>query len=443
MATNPTIKQHEPLRVPDGWGQQERRFVLQLEDLFDDIYKSFSRITLDDLQKDLRMSIISSADGVAELSAGKIDKTTVYQTASDIVSTAETYTNSALTNYSTNTQTSTMISQYVMDNAYSKQSGITITAAGIDISGSQYVKIDSGGYFKVTTGTFGIDTSASDYVLWAGALSPANAYFWIKKNGDIYAASGQFKGTINVNNGAFQVTSTGRMIINTTNFKVDQDGGISYIDTYSGFRFDLGGYYTVTTNYTTIGLLPNGPGTDHQRCMAFSLADDSGPTFRYGYIGIGVVYNARRADLSSSAQQNWEFGLFPLSSKKGALGSSGKKFATVWSKEGNFDDLVADTSFVNNASASSSSREVKHNIQPLDECGEILDRLIPSSFAYNHDPDERRRYGLIWEEAVNVLPEICLELNGEKGITYTDLIPLLLREIQSLRLRMKLMEEYA
>ena len=116
---------------------------------------------------------------------GYIQKTSSYQDAASIVNAAETYTNGQLANYSTTTQTSTMISAYVGENAYSKVSGITITSAGVDISGSQYVKIASGGYLQVTTGNFGIDTNNANYVMWSGASTAANSYFRVKKNGEV------------------------------------------------------------------------------------------------------------------------------------------------------------------------------------------------------------------------------------------------------------------
>ena len=80
-----------------------------------------------------------------------------------------------------------MISSYVTDNAYGKVSGITITSSGVDISGSQYVNIASGGWFKVTTGDFGIDTNveSTGYVMWSGSSTAANAGFRLKKNGEL------------------------------------------------------------------------------------------------------------------------------------------------------------------------------------------------------------------------------------------------------------------
>lgn len=61
-----TIQQHEPLRVPSNWTQQERAMVAQLEELFDDIYRRFNRIKLTDLSSGLQSTITETADGVAQ-----------------------------------------------------------------------------------------------------------------------------------------------------------------------------------------------------------------------------------------------------------------------------------------------------------------------------------------------------------------------------------------
>lgn len=132
-------------------------------------------------------SIVNTAVAAAASSAGQtyIAKTSTYQTADAIVNEAKSYTNNKLTDYSTTVQTSSLIAQYVGNNAYGKVSGITITASGIDISGSQYVKIASGGYLQAKTGNFGIDTNSSDYVLWSGASTAASSNFRLKKNGEL------------------------------------------------------------------------------------------------------------------------------------------------------------------------------------------------------------------------------------------------------------------
>lgn len=154
---------------------------------------------------------------------GKIDKTSQYQTATDIVSGVQSWITGQLQSESWITQTATGIGAYVSDNAYMKQSGIEIKAAGIEISGSKYVKIKSGGQFLVDSGNFAIDTSgnvtvkgtiqaAADsviggwtlgstdlhagtgsnyvalsssgtYAMWAGAESAANAPWRVKRDG--------------------------------------------------------------------------------------------------------------------------------------------------------------------------------------------------------------------------------------------------------------------
>lgn len=56
----PTIQQHEPLRVPDGWDGDRRRLIAQLEEIFDDIYRRFGRLGLSDLDKSVANTIRQS-----------------------------------------------------------------------------------------------------------------------------------------------------------------------------------------------------------------------------------------------------------------------------------------------------------------------------------------------------------------------------------------------
>ena len=88
-----------------------------------------------------------------------------------------------------------------------------------------------------------------------------------------------------------------------------------------------------------------------------------------------------------------------------------------------------------------SSRDIKHDIQDIPEPGERLDRLRPVTFIYDADPKERRRYGLIYEETLPEMPEICTGDEEAKAINYVELIPMMLKEIQSLRARVKALEE--
>jgi hypothetical protein len=90
--------------------------------------------------------------------------------------------------------------------------------------------------------------------------------------------------------------------------------------------------------------------------------------------------------------------------------------------------------------AQQSSMDVKHDIQDMPSMGERLDALHPITFVYDDDEEERKRYGLIYEDTVEVLPEICTEREGNKAISYVELIPMLLKEIQELRGRVSELE---
>ena len=87
MGTYSTIKQRQPLRVPYSFNDQEKQLVIQLEGVFDDIYKHFGRLGMDDMSSGFR---------------------------------------------------------FVIDNKYDKITGITIDEDGIDIVGDKYVTIQAG-----------------------------------------------------------------------------------------------------------------------------------------------------------------------------------------------------------------------------------------------------------------------------------------------------------
>lgn len=89
----------------------------------------------------------------------------------------------------------------------------------------------------------------------------------------------------------------------------------------------------------------------------------------------------------------------------------------------------------------SSSKEIKHDIQPLEPMGEKLDRLQPVTFVYDDDAKEAQRMGLIYEDTMEVMPEVCTGDESDKAISYVELIPALLKEIQELRARVKALEE--
>ena len=73
-------------------------------------------------------------------------------------------------------------------------------------------------YFHSGNGTTYVAMNASGrtnsaYAIWAGASSPDNAPFWVKKNGDIYCRNGTFKGVVY---GAQYKDSAGNIMMNSS-----------------------------------------------------------------------------------------------------------------------------------------------------------------------------------------------------------------------------------
>ena len=64
MGRYATVQQHQPLRIPTGWNDNEKQLLIQLEGLFDDIYRRFGRLRLADLGPPLAGTITSTERGV-------------------------------------------------------------------------------------------------------------------------------------------------------------------------------------------------------------------------------------------------------------------------------------------------------------------------------------------------------------------------------------------
>jgi hypothetical protein len=97
-----------------------------------------------------------------------IAKTTYYQTADQIVLSAESAGSAAGATAGSSagatagaTSGASAAETYVDSNAYKKVSGIAIKSEGIEVSGSTYVNIKSGGSFVVESGNFNIDTNGN------------------------------------------------------------------------------------------------------------------------------------------------------------------------------------------------------------------------------------------------------------------------------------------
>lgn len=62
---NPNLQMHEPFRIPQGWTGQERRLVAQMEEVFDDLYRRFGRLRIEDMGKDFQLTWFDMGDNIA------------------------------------------------------------------------------------------------------------------------------------------------------------------------------------------------------------------------------------------------------------------------------------------------------------------------------------------------------------------------------------------
>ncbi len=82
-----TIHQYEPLRAPESWDEDGRRFVVRLTEILDDIYRRYGRLGLKDIGTGFQSVITTLQSGVTALRVayqalservdGKLDKKSV------------------------------------------------------------------------------------------------------------------------------------------------------------------------------------------------------------------------------------------------------------------------------------------------------------------------------------------------------------------------------
>jgi hypothetical protein len=85
-----------------------------------------------------------------------------------------------------------------------------------------------------------------------------------------------------------------------------------------------------------------------------------------------------------------------------------------------------------------SDSRLKKNVKELSEetSSSVISKLNPVSFDWNMN--ENHAYGFIAQEVEEILPELIINReDGFKGISYSQLIPFLVKEIQSLNKRME------
>ena len=90
----------------------------------------------------------------------------------------------------------------------------------------------------------------------------------------------------------------------------------------------------------------------------------------------------------------------------------------------------------------SSDERIKENIQDAEDAGELIDSIQVRQFDWKIG-GKHQRYGMIAQELNLVAPEACAMGDGDKDIAavdYSILVPMLVKEIQTLRARIEKLE---
>lgn len=270
---------------------------------------------------------------------------------------------------------------------YTVQSGIDINANGVDITGNQYIKL--------TTGNNNVELSKQKI-----ELNADNVNFIVNSNGLEYV---------------YEVPS---QYIRRSS-RIDRYGGL-----FNGVRI---GNDSISIDDVGLTMLTGEDGgLTLYRYERANNPSGMGQIFFIDYIIFGTKNNTNDSEMY----------FYPKSSS-----TSGWYVASYLGKA----DRRWDYAYFGTAYAYSynnySSREVKHDIKSLPSAGEKLDKLKPVTFVYNDDKEEKTRHGLIYEDTVDILPDICNDNGKAKTIDYISLVPILLKEIQDLRKRVADLEQ--
>lgn len=320
------------------------------------------------------------------------------------------------------------VEDYTESNYYKLRSGISIEPSGVKISGGKYLKLESGSTLDIhASGT--LELTGSSVLIKSGST--------------------------------FDVDSTNLRITSSTGDMEVVDGGLKVKKHVSGsldYNFYLGGiignYFDQEplkaallpvkeqsiVNSQTVVTYPielrvddelSTPGVEYETEILFGRTRFSKDLHLYSqtptYQILGGVHIETVNRNSGSVLQS------AVESALGLFENIDARFIEAYKVTAN----TVEYTYLSQVS----SKDIKHDIQSLPSFGNKIDGLKPVTFVYDNDKEERTRMGLIYEDTVKVMPEICTKDESNKAINYVELIPALLKEIQELRIRVKTLEE--
>lgn len=250
-----TIQQHEPLRPPQEWGTAGKRFVAQLEEILDDIYRRFGRLKITDLGEALRQSITDMAGNMNTLTKNAAETESKIQNIHGSLSTL-TQNDKAFT------------AAFQSIGTMGAQTGITkITQGGVEVqhSGiSSVTKMNADGFRicgmdgKDIGGLVVIDGKV--YLAAQSLMNPSTPGFRIgvaqkdfdgEQMGLHWIFGGAETGSISAHSGGMRQDVAGNLSLYSSNkFQVSTGKGLDiYGPNNAGIKVDDEGYMTLFFSY--------------------------------------------------------------------------------------------------------------------------------------------------------------------------------------------------
>ncbi|MDB4358103.1 tail fiber domain-containing protein [bacterium] len=254
----------------------------------------------------------------------------------------------------------------------------------------------------------------------------------VNRTGDTFSGAVTFAST---------ATFSDAVDINTTKVKLDGSDGELALGTNTFYTFDGNSANSVLSINQA-----NGEGA----MPAIHVTSVADSTFNYSSV-LAATSGTNGFEILMGADQ------FKLGATRGirlTTGSSNQNLSPVvdgiggpFTNNNDAVDLGTGTSrfkaiYLTTSPNVGSDRKLKENIEDADDAGSVLDNIRIRKFDWISN-GTHQSYGVVAQELAEVFPEATSEPENEEdimGVTYERLIPMLVKEIQSLRSRVAELE---
>ncbi len=346
----------------------------------------------------------------------------------------------------------------LQDNTTSSDTAVLVGAIGdalrIDTGDTESVRIDSSGKVGIGTSSPSTKLDVSGDVSIRGTF-PTLFFSDTNNNPDYYisAGNGYFQIYDNTNNaGRFYIDSSGNVGIGTNSpaakLHVQSGGEAIRVNTanenthisFGGARAKFG-YARIGASDLTCIQGSTGKG------IVFCTDNDtfgSGEAMRIdasGNLLVGKTTNSvdvaggliRASGLISACVEGNYAGIFHRKTSNGNI--------VLFRKDGSTVGSISVTASATAYNTSSDER-LKENIADSADAGSKIDAIQIRQFDWKSD-GSHQDYGVVAQELINVAPEAVSEGDTEEemmGVDYSKLVPMLIKEVQSLRSRVAELE---